>query len=1280
MSSRFPPPGRGDSRYIPRDRSPPRYPDRRPTGPHVGAPPSARGHNDFFHRANDMYAHPGPRRDPPRGPKAFGGGPTRGYAPRGRGFRGRGDGLAREHRELRDPSVVRREQDQRDWGWRDRDPSRERRPSPVGRNRSRSPVPREFRDNRDFAPRDIEHERSRRNSREGFVQPSPATSDQPLSAGLGNRGSYFGRGRLEREFSGRGRGSFGEEREPFRARSRSRERPWERRSFDDRDRDWFQGASRRDDSFRKEWTEGDRDSVKATRDQYSNRPESGINVNSRSASTSPRPAERHSSGRPSYEGRQFDNDLNGRHTTTYTHPGDPQVSERSNAVSVHQGRDLPPQRASSPPQAPQVPAFGSVVFQQPAPDSSAEAYAHKKDPPLLTPSSQSAPTMTNIPSAPKAQLLSGMPTGPRADPYSGRRPISDTINTPPRWPEGRTPKSAGSPHTSTSEVSSGITLSGEPDNVLSKGSRFAQPPQQTASSRSPTFISSSKAPVEMGRYTNNVLPSSTGQAIRPPPQDQPSLLKIPTGPRAERSTSTAKQAIPSPSRVPFGRPTMLQRSRPTNLRWVRPGFPTHPPRGPSIMSPMAIKNDYAEEDGAGSLDGDIEEREITPATPPAMTAKSPSPELMEQRWAGADAQKPAAIEQQDYTNLNNRQEPIEPPKQDHINAGDDDTVMEDEQMDLDQEYLADERKFQNQIRLIESRRPASPRRNIRLLALLDEIDALASAADDRANGVATRILKPEHANEPNLNAYPSPKLVQDDPFQEGMIISPYQDITVSTPPIDSLPYLMSGPPTPFSEVEDLQNGSDLQEILDAQLMNELTTRLRLESDDHEEIKEQYYQDYRAWRLAVEDYEDKKAASSSVPATPAPVQTPLIPSIPMTEGRRSARNVSELDFERALRDSVVLASEEQQRREQEAKSSINPEKEAVIPDMLKDYDIKTQNLVDTTNLIPSSDAYSVFGYIPAPDNFTAEEHDVFTETFLANPKKFGEIAKSLPNRTYQDCINHYYLTKHEQQYKEKLAHRLKKGRRGPARSTGRPRGSAPSLLSNAMVDERNQIEVTDTGRPRRAAAPTFGDTIDPEASVLAVTPARRNASGTKGDGSEMNPEKPPNRRGRGGANKERVPRKTKTHLLAAAPGPSPQKIDKESTRGKSKELKIENDQQLDDIKAGELLANLHHNQNTPSFSQQPSSESWTASQSLPVNTMSQVPKPQFPMQEQLQPQQRAGSTSSYWSVPEQTDFNNLLHHFGTNWQAIADHMKTKTQTMVCTFCSHNYNYTVFKYFC
>ena len=43
--------------------------------------------------------------------------------------------------------------------------------------------------------------------------------------------------------------------------------------------------------------------------------------------------------------------------------------------------------------------------------------------------------------------------------------------------------------------------------------------------------------------------------------------------------------------------------------------------------------------------------------------------------------------------------------------------------------------------------------------------------------------------------------------------------------------------------------------------------------------------------------------------------------------------------------------------------------------------------------------------------------------------------------------------------------------------------------------------------------------------------------------------------------------------------------------------------------------------------------------------------------------RRGRTSSYWSVPEITNLRDLILTHGTNWEAIAKEMKTKTHIMV-----------------
>ena len=384
-----------------------------------------------------------------------------------------------------------------------------------------------------------------------------------------------------------------------------------------------------------------------------------------------------------------------------------------------------------------------------------------------------------------------------------------------------------------------------------------------------------------------------------------------------------------------------------------------------------------------------------------------------------------------------------------------------------------------------------------------------------------------------------------------------------------------------------------------------------------------------------------------------------------EGRRpAARNSSQFDYDRVVEESRRSANEEAQRRQQEAQDADCSAKEAIIPQMLKKHEVAEHSLVDNTNRIDARNALDVLGYHPKVDDFTPEEHRLFIDAFLADPKKFGAIARKIPGRSYQECIQHYYLTKQDGQYKERFSSRARRGRgRGIRGGSGRPRAAPSSLLSNSFGDDPAVVAVTESGRPRRTAAPTFGAGADGDMVAQTTTPARRNVSGTKADpGGDTPTEKPTTKRTRTGAGKEKGVRKPKTQLLAAAPGPSPQKVERELIRDRSKEPKLENEQQQDEMKTAELLANLSNPQTGPTPLS--GNDIWTNSPPITGSTSNIPQRSQYTVQESFQPQSKGGAPiSSYWSVPEQTDFNNLIHVFGTNWQAIADHMKTKTQTMV-----------------
>ena len=609
----------------------------------------------------------------------------------------------------------------------------------------------------------------------------------------------------------------------------------------------------------------------------------------------------------------------------------------------------------------------------------------------------------------------------------------------------------------------------------------------------------------------------------------------------------------------------------------------------------------------------------------------------------------------------------------------DEAAAEDGEMDLDeQDFAQAEKKFDHEMQALEAKRPPTPRSNPIILELLEELDALASALEEKVK------TGPPDGESPVTNVplgLPSPKVDDADVTQYKceMDSPPHIRTRPQTPPVSSLPFLVSGPPTPFSDIEDLQEDPFRQQAIEGLLVEKLKKQRELVQSEDEVERNQFILLYKPWRMKIEDYEDRKRAEDPMAGSPAPDSIPLSAPAPPVVGRRG-KIISELDMEEVLKVSQeTAAKEERARREREAPAYVppetfNPDREAVVPDMLSSYEQETSTFNDTNNMVDREDALDALNFIPRKDDFTPAEHETFLYNFLLYPKRFGTIAEALEGRDFRDCVRHYYITKLSVKYKDQeiAFMRTKKGKKLAASARGqqiRPRAAGLiSSFDGGMDYETQNIPLNEKGRPKRAAAPTFGENADPEPATPAPTPARRGAVASKEANSNLSSEKPAARRTRTVPAKEKVGRKGKAPLLAAAPpGPSPPKSLPEPTRAVSKEPTVENEQRVEEIEGAQLLAGPTSSQpyTGPPVVQQSSTESWPVDQPVPMNA--------DPAQKQVQPfvqepvpapqQKTGGTTSSYWSVPEQNDFYVLLRYFGTNWQAIAGTMKTKTHIMV-----------------
>ena len=1221
-------------------------------------------------------------------------------------FAGRGESRGRDFRSPIDGPGARRELD-RDWDRRGRIGSRERRVSPVGRNRSRSPLARDFRDARDFSSRELDVNRAGRGSRDAPLSASSSISDALPSANSNAAGIPRGRSGLGWEHSKSSRANYPEEREGFRNRSWSRERQWDKRGRDERElrdiRDHDFG--RREDDLRKEGDERGRDLDRHKREVPSLRPESRNSTGAQLTPTTPISASALSAHQANPDrATSVEPAWRPPGPVAPSLPGSARESDRNEIRLSRADSDRPaPRVRSPPPQAPEVPAFGSIPTGQ-------SVFAFKDGPKedgyfSEAPRSASRDGEGEMPSGSKPRQLSNVPTGPKGiqslekgphetagiaerrsdidrDRYGFAHLLASGVKAPiieePRR-EYRFDASNGSSH-----------LRGTSQNISGKESPLSTSPGVSRPKSLPTAHPATSRDIEDVHRLNPPPRLNTIATGKPVLQDttnnQTSPVKIPTGPRAERNVPPTRPPIPSSIRRPPAQPLISPRqSRPSNLKWIRPGL-QQPSRAPSIMNIVPTKRDYVGEDKQHNV---LASREpIKSAEPlrlrPGADKKSDfieadpeNREHVELSDSKIDVEmEEAAEEAQASDEVNEPQSPsndISGIKKSSDTDMDVDYGLADFD---DEEYAQEERKYEISMQALEAKRPPTPRHYPLLLLLLDECDALASVAEDLARTTEGASSGGGVSAESLPLGLPSPKLEDND--KPGLEDHPM--VTASpvktgrhTPLVESLPFLAIGPPTPFSELEEIHQISLHHDLVHARIVDILgNARERLDSEN-EEIRVEYAKRYKAWRLGVEEREHLKKAenpATTAPISPAPASVPLVVPI---EGRRAAKNTSEFDLERVLRESAVTAQEDQDRRNRE-KNFIDLEKEAEIPQMLHRHEVESTVFQDRNNWIETYLVLDAFCFIPPRDDFTPKEQEIFLENYLTSPKKWGTIAAALKGRDYQDCVRHYYHTKGEAQYKEKekVFIRIRKGRKGVRGPQQRPKSTALiTPYDGTMEFDAPQVPVTDTGRPRRAAAPTFGDVVEGEVAPSTVTtPARRNGAAAKPDtNGETHAERPSQRRGRTASVKEKPPKKGKAPLIAAALAPTPPRNGGDVQRAKSREPKIEGDQRIEELEGAQVLAGLQSSQASLGGSQSGPSDTWLDVQPPLMTTPIFISKPPpqqvgSEVQNQQQPSKGTQSmTSSYWSVPEQTDFQNLVQHFGTDWQAIAAHMKSKTHTMV-----------------
>lgn len=921
-----------------------------------------------------------------------------------------------------------------------------------------------------------------------------------------------------------------------------------------------------------------------------------------------------------------------------------------------------------------------------------------------------------VPTAPKAATSStnpAPPSGPKADrppePVSveSAPPIKDeeatfredvpaTVSATPQTAlpseEKKVPSaaSAGSPHLATREPPTGPRGQPPPSAPAGPAALLRSPQAQPNTIRQDTVGFST--PSGPRAQTMGVSPS------------------IPTGPRADRGPPSGPRGpqFGSAERAPPIGPRLGQAPPPrAPNQWLRPG--AQPYNRPGLVpAKRGADGDDREEPRnirrSPAFERSSSYNDFAAKAHAAPTARSePDEELQrEHSWETAlpkvaeipaqgkeESHKDVAMTEADAPSLQDS-----PTKANGYMAELNDS-SDDDDFELGEEYIADiNTKFERETAMLRGRKLDLSQPQYRATSPLERIAFL--------DAILPTDLPFKMSIEDPALAAPSPTLVHRSVATGGMplpsmerpradLLTPKEEVNEDTSMVDAspvvrtfvrpvhlediprtpspdatcLPFLVKAPPTPVSDPEQTINADsvDCKMAIEA----ELVRNFEVEDIHRTGLEQEFARRYLAWKRnamqldrEARDEEDRKELEIKRLAdqgkTPEPAAAETVATIPLPTptdggGRRSHRFASQLDLDLAIQASLETAKEDQAKQEREAvQVQADLEKEAEIPPLLNRREIDVRLYYDTNQARRQERAIEIFDFVPPVDDFTPEEHEILVQGYKADPKAWGKIAQSLPGRTYKDCINHYYTTKWTTDYKSLKDRRKRRQRTRAVRGSARPN----ALMSLDVKDDDGAVPaVTETGRPRRQAAPTFGEKgTDEEANAQPAASSRKPGAGT-GDGA-------PEKARRQKVPKEKGARRAKNQPLAARPNLSPTKQDKDlksrSPAMEGKDVVMEGMDKWPVMGEGALVGDRNSG-----FGMIGRAEDGhhAVPDRVPITALT-APTERPRAHSGQQP--RAGA-SSYWSVQEQTDFRKYVMYYGTDYQQISTLMGTKTHIMV-----------------
>ena len=230
--------------------------------------------------------------------------------------------------------------------------------------------------------------------------------------------------------------------------------------------------------------------------------------------------------------------------------------------------------------------------------------------------------------------------------------------------------------------------------------------------------------------------------------------------------------------------------------------------------------------------------------------------------------------------------------------------------------------------------------------------------------------------------------------------------------------------------------------------------------------EKYDQSYEQWQKSIE--KDEKSILAKDILTYREIFEKTFPEIRKSREDKEKKQPTQTntDSSSSSNDQAQVSSNanpvEQENEGEEDNEKMR--KASIIPPIMYDSWQRKHQYFNQNNLISSDTAAAFYKESSKLPYWSAEEKQIFIEKFTQSPKNFGYISSFLENKTTEQCVQFYYMTKKTENYKNLLRKQTQATRRRAKQNTTTTVTSSTTIettlvtkvtMSNTFVSSTSQ---------------------------------------------------------------------------------------------------------------------------------------------------------------------------------------------------------------------------------